>query len=155
MGSLIYILNTQKKKIKEYINKNFFFSNEFYCNFFLSFSLSKITKTQDRLIDGYQRENERLTKELQNAQKETAEMKKKLFVENERLGLKVNTLQSQLGISDKQDKALNLRQQLAQDAALVELREELERVKSEHHTREMELRNEIENLRKAKRVTNC
>ena len=105
-------------------------------------ALKKEIEEQERLLQGYQKENEKLVQELRVKDQESLMMKETLYKENKRLGRELNNTPAK-----PQGNAQSLRRKLEVEQQLERVQEELEA----SHVKQQELKSELDKARREKR----
>lgn len=105
-------------------------------------SLKKEIEAQERLLQGYQRENEKLVLELGAKDQQSLEMKETLYKENKRLGRELNNTPAK-----PPSNAQALRRKLEVEQQVAQLQEQLEASRE----KQAELKHELDKSRREKR----
>ncbi|OQR86767.1 hypothetical protein ACHHYP_09970 [Achlya hypogyna] len=114
-------------------------------------TMRKEMETQEGLIQGYQLENERLMQQLKEVRRD---LQYDVHTKNEALTATIKELRQQLQHQPATGRP-PLETQLATDARVLALQDELREALDARHTRERELKVELDMAKKAKRDLEC
>ena len=117
--------------------------------------LEKDLESQEMLLQGLNKENQKMAEEAKQAKLEHEETQRRMFEEHERLNKVINNLTQQLQLGDTarstHERAMELEKQLNKDAEIGKLKDDIEENAHRWRNKEEEFKLQIEILRKEKK----
>ena len=118
--------------------------------------LEKDLESQEMLLQGLNKENQKMAEEAKQAKLEHEETQRRMFEEHERLNKVINNLTQQLQLGDTarsaHERAMELEKQLNKDAEIGKLKDDIEENAHRWRNKEEEFKLQIEILRKEKKT---